>query len=503
MRATLLFFILIANLAATSQEIIYSVPHREDNVDINFEIIGKVSGNFMVFKNSGNRHTLQVFNNNMVELRNDRLNFLSDRTLQVNFIAYPDFFYMIYQTQKGNILFCYYAQFNGAGEKMGDPVLLDTTKVGVFSENKIYSTAYSEDKNYILISKSRTDNNEVSYVTKRYSRTMQLIDSAKQIFRYNRRHDTYTDLQIDNKGTIIFAKEKMKGAREMINEASLIILPLGASQTLFTALNLNEKYIDELKIKIDNLNQDYILNSLYFTRISGNVEGLYSARLNDQLTETKASFIPFPDSVRAKFSNARYRSAFDDMFLRNMFLKKDGSFLVIGEDFSSQTSGSRWDRWDYMYGSPYPYDYYWYRPGYYNYYSPYRNYSRNVNTHFMYDNILIMDIDSNLLPRWTKLIFKNQSDDNNDSYLSYSTLNTGTEILFLFIEKGKNTQVVTCQGLSPDGSINRYATLKSREKGFQFMPRLAKQTGLKEIVMPVVYRSMISFAKVDFSKPAN
>ncbi|MBK8711563.1 MAG: hypothetical protein IPL97_06810 [Niastella sp.] len=49
---------------------------------------------------------------------------------------------------------------------------------------------------------------------------------------------------------------------------------------------------------------------------------------------------------------------------------------MIGEDFSSQTSGSRWDRWDYMYGSPYPYDYYWYRPGYYNYYSPYRNYSR-------------------------------------------------------------------------------------------------------------------------------
>ncbi|MBK8711564.1 MAG: hypothetical protein IPL97_06815 [Niastella sp.] len=63
--------------------------------------------------------------------------------------------------------------------------------------------------------------------------------------------------------------------------------------------------------------------------------------------------------------------------------------------------------------------------------------------------------------------------------------------------------MVNCQGLSPDGSINRYATLKSREKGFQFMPRLARQTGLKEIIMPVVYRSMISFAKVDFSKPSN
>ncbi|MBK8711562.1 MAG: hypothetical protein IPL97_06805 [Niastella sp.] len=78
----------------------------------------------------------------------------------------------------------------------------------------------------------------------------------------------------------------------MINEVSLITLPLGASNIIFTPLNLNEKYIDELKIKIDNLNQNYVLNSLYYTRISGNVEGLYTARLNDGLNETKSKLHP-------------------------------------------------------------------------------------------------------------------------------------------------------------------------------------------------------------------
>lgn len=56
------------------------------------EIIWWSVDNFMVFKNSGNRTSHQVFNNNMVELRNDRLNFKRPQ-LQVNFIAYPDFLY--------------------------------------------------------------------------------------------------------------------------------------------------------------------------------------------------------------------------------------------------------------------------------------------------------------------------------------------------------------------------------------------------------------------------
>lgn len=111
-----------------------------------------------------------------------------------------------------------------------------------------------------------------------------------------------------------------------------------------------------------------------------------------------------------------------------------------------------------------------------------------------------MSIDSSLQPVWTNIILKKQTDDNNDNYLSYGYVNVGKEIYFLFLEKVRNQQVVSNQALEADGSIKRFATLKSREKGYHFMPRFAKQVGLYEVVIPVVYRGLISFAKVDFSK---
>ena len=189
------------------------------------------------------------------------------------------------------------------------------------------------------------------------------------------------------------------------------------------------------------------------------------------------------------------------MFVRNTFLKKDGSFILVAEDYSSQTSGSNWNRWDYLYGSPYyNSNYYNYYPGYYNYYRPYNNYNRNQVTRYTYNNIMLMSIDSSLKPVWTNIVLKNQTDDNNENYLSYGYVNVGKEIYFLFLEKSRNQQVVSNKALTADGSITRYATLKSREKGYHFMPRFTRQVGLYEVIIPVVYRGLICFAKVDFSK---
>lgn len=77
-------------------------------------------------------------------------------------------------------------------------------------------------------------------------------------------------------------------------------------------------------------------------------------------------------------------------------------------------------------------------------------------------------------------------------------MNVGSEINFLYIEKEKNAQIISNQSISTYGKSYRYPTLKSREAGYQFMPRLSKQVGLKEVIMPSVYRGEICFAKIEF-----
>lgn len=77
-------------------------------------------------------------------------------------------------------------------------------------------------------------------------------------------------------------------------------------------------------------------------------------------------------------------------------------------------------------------------------------------------------------------------------------MNVGGEINFLYIEKERNTQTISNQSISTYGKLYRYPTLKTRERGYQFMPRLAKQVGARQMIVPCVYRGNLCFAKVDF-----
>ena len=120
------------------------------------------------------------------------------------------------------------------------------------------------------------------------------------------------------------------------------------------------------------------------------------------------------------------------------------------------------------------------------------------NVRFYYDNIMLLSLNNDMDLQWTSIIPKKQSDDENDNFLSFCTMNVGSEIHFIFVEEDRNKQVISNHSVLPDGQVKRYPTLKSREAGFEFMPRLAKQVGYRELIIPCVYRTNIAFAKVVF-----
>jgi len=52
--------------------------------------------------------------------------------------------------------------------------------------------------------------------------------------------------------------------------------------------------------------------------------------------------------------------------------------------------------------------------------------------------------------------------------------------------------------VKPDGTTKRNPTLRTYERGYQFMPRFAKQVGARQVIVPSTYRNRICFAKIDF-----
>src|ERR1700761_4222100 len=102
-----------ALLKAQVQQIVYTEPEREDGRRTNFEIIGKIDGNFLVFKNNGSNSAVSIYDNGMHLAQRVPLSFMPERYINVDFVAYPEFCYLIYEYQHKSIIHCMAVKLNG------------------------------------------------------------------------------------------------------------------------------------------------------------------------------------------------------------------------------------------------------------------------------------------------------------------------------------------------------------------------------------------------------
>jgi hypothetical protein len=75
---------------------------------------------------------------------------------------------------------------------------------------------------------------------------------------------------------------------------------------------------------------------------------------------------------------------------------------------------------------------------------------------------------------------------------------TGGKIYFLFNQLERHNQLLNEQSVTADGTVTRNPPLKSLDRGYDFMPRYAKQVSSYQIIVPCMYRSYICFAKIEY-----
>lgn len=496
-----LFIFLFVYSVSFSQEIIYSQPDNNDTRNMSFEIIGKVDGNFLVFKNIRNRNSISVYDNQMVQLDNVNLKFLNDKTLNVDFVSYPDHVWMIYQYQNRNIIYCNAVKINGEGKLLSDPIELDTSSVNFFADKKIYTAIASEDKSKIMVFKIQKKNDNFNFTTLLFDENLDLKHRSRIETEYQDRKYVFSDFFVTNEGNFVFTAGNRSNTRDYIENLLFVTKSPNEDNFEETVINLNDRYVDEIKLKIDNKNNHYLLNSFYYLTRRGNAEGLFTAVL-DQGSNALVSqtFAKFDNDLKAGLkSKGNPKTALNDFFIKNVILKNDGGFLLMAEDFYSESRYSPWNRWDYLYGySPYFSPYYYYSP----YYSPFyygNPYYRGGNdTRYYYNNILVMSLDSTGKYDWTKIVPKTQFDDQSDNNLSYALMITGGQLHFLFNELSRRTQILTERTIDGDGNIGRNPPMHNLDRGYTFMPRYAKQVSASEIIVPCNYRNYITFAKIQF-----
>lgn len=498
---TLLIFLLVAPLLSPAQQIVFSEPEREDIRDMNFEIIGKIKKNILVFHDVKWKYGINVYNDSMRLLEKVPADYIPKKTTNIDFIAYPDFFYAIYQYQKKGILYCEAIKMGDDGKKISEPVLLDTTRIGAMGDNKIYATVYSEGKKKIMVFKIQKLDDRFTFATLLFDNNLQPLHKSRLPVDYERRSDIYSDFYLDNEGNLIFAGSVDKENRS--DPSSLFLQVKKATADTFSRIkiDLKDSYFDEIKLKIDNVNKKYLLTTFYHKEKRGNIDGLYCNVWDVPGDSTYASvFIELGDSLRqlAKTSG-NAKTVFNDFYIRNIILKRDGSFLLTAEDFTSQTTGvSNWNRYDMFYSPALSsYDYYYFNNYYGGFYRPFGMLG-NRNTQYFYENVLLLSLSKKGDPQWVDILHKQQSDDDNDNFLSFGLFNTPTGLHFLYNDISKRSRLLAANIITPDGKTKRNPTIKTYEREYEFMPRFSKQVGARQVIMPCTYRNQVCFAKIDF-----
>lgn len=489
-----------------AQRIHYSEPDREDYRQVNFEIIGKVGANIAVYKNYRSKNDLSIFGPDMKLKNKIGLDFIPEKLINVDFVAYPDFFYMVYQYQKRNIVYCNVVKMDAEGQKLVGPVEIDTTQIGsATTDNKIYSTIYSEDKKNIVVFKinKRNDRNYI-FTTLLFNDKMEFRKKSRLPVVMQKKDAVFSDFIVDNEGDFVFTRCSRNGSRDYIVQMDLLLKPAMLDSFQVNNIPLTNNFLDEVKIKADNINKTYLISSLFYRQRRGNVEGLYITVWDKANNRIKAeTYNIFDDELKenAKSENTSAKTAFNDYFIRQIFPKRDGGFLIVSELFFTSSRGNNWNRYDYLY-SPYsmsPYS------SYNNYWSPYGGYANSSNrwnngygTRYYSENIALFSFDANASIEWTNILHKSQFDDNSEDGLSYLIYNTGGEINFLYNQLERRLKLLSEQSVGPNGQINRAPTLKNLDKDFEFLPKFGKQVGANQVIIPCVYRNYICFAKIDF-----
>lgn len=495
--------LLLLSAFAMSQKITYSEPDRADSKRMNFEVIGQVGQNILVYKNYRYDHDLSVYNQEMKQTNRVNLDEGSERWINVDFIPYNNHLWMIYQYQKRNIVYSMGVKLDENGKAISEPIELDTTRISWTADNKIYSTLYSDDKSRIMVLKINSKNpRNFIFTTMLYDKDMNLMARNEMSLPLEERNDYFTDFQLDNDGGLVFGQYTRRG-NDYITNLRLVTKSTYARDFAVHPVDIGEIYLDEIKVKVDNINNRYLFSAFYYKQRRGNIEGIHSIVYDKESARVVKQFSAFFDeTLRAKVKgqDANIKTALNDFFIKHIIMRKDGGYILVAESMYTSSRGGSFNRWNYMgYNNPWmvPYGYY-YSPFYNPWsYSPWNRYGGQA-TRYHAENIMLLSFDENSNIEWSNVIPKSQYDDDGDAIISHFLMNTGGELHFLFNLFERRTLLLSDQSVNAQGEITRYPTLKNLDRGYEFLPKFARQIGQRTVVMPAFFRNYITFAKIEF-----
>ncbi len=501
----LIVLLLLSLQKGFAQQIYYSEPDRDDIRSISFEVAGKTGNNYLIYKSVRNNKNMYVYDSEMKMIAKEEMPYLPDRIINSDIVNYKDNSYFIYQYQKKNIVYCMAANLDPLGKIIGEPTQLDTTEIGFFANNKIYNVISSEDKQRIAIYKINSRNQtNLQLTTNVFDASLQPISHKTWHIPMLQYNDFLARFDLDNKGQMVILKANGNLQNESIKQLSLITADPMQDSLFITDIDINDVFLDDIHVKVDNFNNNYVITSFFSPQKRGYIDGIFCAVWSrNENKMMNVTITPFdPDLRENARSEGSIKTAFNDYFIQDILMRKNGGYAIIAESvYSNNRNSSPYNRWDNMNGNSSwtSSDVFLINNGYRGYYPWWgTNPALMQSNRYFADNIAVLSFDSLANMTWGNIVHKSQYDDGTDNTIGFGLYKTNSNIQFLYNEFERRNQLLSLQSVDTKGEVEKMPTLRNLDQGYVFMPRYAKQTGAKELIIPCIYRNFICFARVVF-----
>ncbi len=471
-------FILSCSIILLAQQIDIS-PEQTVRDKVEYEIIGKVKSNVIMYRADGTDYEIQGYDELMRKDWDEVLEFERKTIKTYGFTRTKEDFTQIYSYRRKGKMYVSARQYDGKGKVMR----VDTLKIVerrafmpnfnyVKSQNKRLVMLYHVDKN--------KDLEAVAFDT-RYRKVLweKVFSPADLDFRQD-----FVDVLLDNQGNphFIFGKDNKRSKKET-NRFEVFSYIASTESEMTTIFPFKDYLWFDTRFSYDNRNKKLVGGGLYADKYRSIAEGYFYINIDlfDDNVRT-LDFHPFtPKYIKEVLGKEKIKKSeakgFADIEVREIVLRSDGGILLVVERIKENTRES------------------------FNYASSYgRNYREtNFKVDYFFNDVLLFSLNPNGSLDWYQILHKRQfSQDDGGIYSSYFLLKTKQSLRFLYNDEIKSENVVNEYIVTGKVEAKRKNVLNTTGEKIMLLLQEAQQISSNEVVIPSQRRRTLKLVKVTF-----
>jgi len=332
-KIVIIIFCLFSFSFAKTQKIFYSEKEKNQYDWMGSYIIGKVKNNVVVLKYllPGKRFEILIYDYNMHLKKTIKLDFfLPGNLYRVDFINRGNVFDAITQFYTSKKFYCKIARFNEEGQLVQPITVIDSSAVKNPNGDEVYDVIESEDGQQLSLLHAligvKPNCLQLDYLL--IDNTLRIIKRKQNLVPFNSSIQL-SPFYLDNGSNLLFAE--FLPTTNNLN--SLVIYKIQRDND--TALN-SVQFIGNnipvgITIKINNVNQQYLVNGLFERRINPDTfmtarctQGIYSCLFNKDLRmqgNDTLFQLQQMNGVRTIITNQA-------LFINNIIHNNDGGYYI-------------------------------------------------------------------------------------------------------------------------------------------------------------------------------